>query len=153
VSAELRAAVTEQIHKQHNRILRNEYSLLELVGNERDHLADFAEGFMSLWPRVEEQWQSATVNDGTQRMMQALFTSFMLAIDEESTQQQMRAAGIEAPPALSDFIDQTADELMVGNKSQSLNPFKGVGRNDLCPCQSGKKFKFTCNFKFSLGLF
>ncbi|MCF8779025.1 SEC-C domain-containing protein [Vibrio sp. IRLE0018] len=154
VSAELRAAVTEQIHKQHNRILRNEYSLLELVSDKRDNLADFAEGFMSLWPRVEEQWQSAIVNDGTQRMMQALFTSFMLAIDEEGTQQQMRAAGIEAPPALSDFIGQmdlminevalAADELMVGNKSQSLNPFKGVGRNDPCPCQSGKKFKQCC---------
>lgn len=87
-------------------------------------------------------------------MMQALFTSFMLAIDEEGTQQQMLAVGIEAPPALSDFIDQmdlminevalAADELMVGNKSQSLNPFKGVGRNDPCPCQSGKKFKQCC---------
>lgn len=154
VSAELRAAVTEQIHKQHNRILRNEYSLLELVGNERDNLADFAEGFMSLWPVVEAQWQSAVVNDGTERMMHGLLTCFMLAIDEEQTQKQMIEAGIIAPPALADFIDQldlminevalAADELMVGNKSQSVNPFKEVGRNDPCPCQSGKKFKQCC---------
>ncbi|MDW1501751.1 SEC-C metal-binding domain-containing protein, partial [Vibrio sp. YT-19(2023)] len=37
-----------------------------------------------------------------------------------------------------------ADELMVVNKSQSLNPFKDVGRNDPCPCESGKKFKQCC---------
>ena len=24
------------------------------------------------------------------------------------------------------------------------NPFKGVGRNDPCPCGSGKKFKKCC---------
>ena len=35
-------------------------------------------------------------------------------------------------------------ELMVGNKAQSLNPFKGIGRNDPCPCESGKKFKQCC---------
>ena len=30
-------------------------------------------------------------------------------------------------------------------RSQRLeNPFKGVGRNDLCPCGSGKKFKKCC---------
>jgi uncharacterized protein YecA (UPF0149 family) len=26
----------------------------------------------------------------------------------------------------------------------SVNPFKGVGRNDPCPCGSGKKFKKCC---------
>ncbi|MDG2733454.1 SEC-C metal-binding domain-containing protein, partial [Vibrio parahaemolyticus] len=25
-----------------------------------------------------------------------------------------------------------------------LNPFKGIGRNDPCPCASGKKFKQCC---------
>ncbi len=63
----------------------------------------------------------------------------------------MRDAGIETPPALTDLVDQLdlmvgevalgADELMVGNKAQSLNPFKGIGRNDLCPCESGKKIQ------------
>jgi uncharacterized protein YecA (UPF0149 family) len=26
----------------------------------------------------------------------------------------------------------------------AVNPFKGVGRNDPCPCGSGKKFKACC---------
>ncbi len=150
----IQPAVEEQIHKQHNRILRNEYSALELTEKDPEQLADFAEGFMSVWPLIEEQWQEVELNDGLQRMLQALLTTMMLAIDEESTQQHMRDAGIETPPALIDLVDQLdlmlvevalgADELMVGNKSQSLNPFKDVGRNDPCPCESGKKFKQCC---------
>ncbi len=150
----IQPAVEEQIHKQHNRILRNEYSVLELTNRESIPLADFAEGFMSVWPLIEEQWQDVELNDGLQRMLQALLTTMMLAIDETTTQQQMRDAGIETPPTLNDLSEQLdlmvaevalgADALMVGNKSQSLNPFKEVGRNDPCPCESGKKFKQCC---------
>nr|WP_319555053.1 SEC-C metal-binding domain-containing protein [uncultured Vibrio sp.] len=150
----IQPAVEEQIHKQHNRILRSEYSVLALTDNNPEQLADFAEGFMSVWPMIEAQWQGTDLNDGLQRMLQALLTTMMLAIDESATQQHMRDAGIENPPALSDLIDQLdlmisevafgADELMVGNKAKSLNPFKGVGRNDPCPCESGKKFKHCC---------
>ncbi|PFG55796.1 uncharacterized protein ATG66_2114 [Vibrio sp. ES.051] len=150
----IQPVVEAQIHTQHNRIQRNEYSLLELTGKEPEQLADFAEGFMSVWPMIEEQWQDAELNDGLQRMLQALLTTLMLAIDEASTQQQMRDAGIEIPPSLNDLVDQLdlmvsevalgADELMVGNKAQSLNPFKGIGRNEACPCESGKKFKYCC---------
>ncbi|CAH1609217.1 Protein export cytoplasm protein SecA ATPase RNA helicase (TC 3.A.5.1.1) [Vibrio jasicida] len=150
----IQPAVEEQIHKQHNYILRNEYSILELTDSNTEQLADFAEGFMSVWTIIEEQWHDVALNDGLERMLQALLTTMMLAIDEEQTQQQMRDAGIVTPPALSDFVDQLdlminevalgADELMVGKKSKSLNPFKGVGRNDACPCESGKKFKQCC---------
>jgi uncharacterized protein len=58
------------------------------------------------------------------------------------------------PPTLNDFIDQidlmiaevaqAADEAMTGAKSQSVNPYKNIGRNDECPCGSGKKFKQCC---------
>ena len=87
-------------------------------------------------------------------MLQALLTTMMLAIDEEQTQAQMKEAGIETPPALNDFLGQldlminevaqAADEAMVGAKAQSVNPFKDIGRNDNCPCGSGKKFKQCC---------
>ncbi|MFZ3462955.1 SEC-C metal-binding domain-containing protein [Vibrio harveyi] len=150
----LQPVIEEQIHKQHNYILRNEYSIFALTNDDSDQLADFAEGFMSVWSMIEEQWHDVVLNDGLERMLQALLTTMMLAIDEEQTQQQMRDAGIETPPALMDFIDQLdlminevalgADELMVGKKSKSLNPFKDVGRNDPCPCDSGKKFKQCC---------
>ncbi|MGR5408883.1 SEC-C metal-binding domain-containing protein [Vibrio sp. PNB22_8_1] len=150
----IQPAVEAQIHKQHNYILCNEYSILALTESRTDQLADFAEGFMSVWSMIEEQWQGVELNDGLQRMLQALLTTMMLAIDEDQTQQQMRDAGIEIPPTLADLVDQLdlminevalgADELMVGKKSKSLNPFKEVGRNDLCPCESGQKFKQCC---------
>ena len=150
------AMVTEQINRQHNLIQRSEYLLTEVLaeGDFNDQLADLSEGFMMVWPTVEEQWQQTNVADGTLRMLQAMLTTFMLAIDEEQTQQQMLAAGLENPPALADLVGQVdlmvsevalaADEAMLGNKSQSVNPFKGIGRNDPCPCESGKKFKQCC---------
>lgn len=156
---EHKAVFIEHINKQHNLLQRSEYVLSELVSQngltDLDLLADFAEGFMTLWPTIEMQWQDIELGDGTVRMLQALLTTFMLAIDEEQTQAQMRAAGIETPPSVMDFIDQldvmvmevslAADEAMLGAKAQSVNPFKDIGRNDPCPCQSGKKFKQCCS--------
>ncbi len=153
---DVRKLVEEHITHQYHVLKRNEYSLTELFDSQekREQLADVAEGFMTLWPTVEEQWQDVQIGDGTVRMMQAMLTSFMLAIDEEQTQAQMKASGIETPPSLTDFVDQldlmiaevahAADEVMVGAKSQSVNPFKDIGRNDECPCGSGKKFKQCC---------
>jgi hypothetical protein len=41
---------------------------------------------------------------------------------------------------------------LIGARSQRLeNPFKGVGRNDPCPCGSGKKFKKCCLAAVGLG--
>ncbi len=153
---QVRKPIEEHITQQYTYLKANEYSLLALLDEalKEEQLADLAEGFMTLWPTIEEQWQDVPVGDGTLRMLQALLTSFMLAIDEVQTQAQMREAGIETPPALHDFIEQldlmilevaqAADEAMVGAKSQSVNPYKQVGRNDLCLCGSGKKFKQCC---------
>lgn len=151
-----KGAIEAQINQQYSFLKRNEYSLLAMLdeGAKREQLADFSEGFMTLWPTIEEQWGDVNVGDGTLRMLQAMLTTFMLAIDEAQTQQQMKASGIEFPPSLEDFLDQidlmiaevaqSADEAMVGAKAQSVNPYKDIGRNDACPCNSGKKFKQCC---------
>ncbi|GAK87675.1 protein export cytoplasm protein SecA ATPase RNA helicase [Vibrio ponticus] len=153
---QLNKPVVGQINHQYSFLKRNEYSLLALVSGEQqaEKLADFAEGFMTLWPTIEPQWLETETNDGTLRMLQAMLTTFMLAIDEEQTQAQMQQAGIETPPALADLIEQidlminevaqAADAALVGNKGQSVNPYKEVGRNDPCTCGSGKKFKQCC---------
>ncbi|GLT19781.1 prepilin peptidase [Vibrio zhanjiangensis] len=152
----IKAEVEHHIHKQYACLKRNEYSVLSLLDvTQRDEqLADFAEGFMTLWPTIEGHWQETVSGDGSLRMLQALLTTFMLAIDEDQTQAEMKAAGIESPPALDDLVGQldlminevahAADEVMLGAKAQSVNPFKDVGRNDQCPCGSGKKFKQCC---------
>ncbi|NIY82136.1 SEC-C metal-binding domain-containing protein [Vibrio hepatarius] len=148
--------IEEHITHQYQLLKRNEYSLMALLEpqHQLEQLADVAEGFMTLWPTVEQQWQEVQVGDGTLRMLQAMLTTMMLAIDEEQTHEQMKAAGIETPPALADLIDQldlmiaevaqAADEAMIGAKSQSVNPFKDIGRNDPCLCGSGKKYKQCC---------
>jgi len=153
---ELNQLVVGQINHQYSYLKRNEYSLLDLAAGDTQaqQLADFAEGFMALWVTIEPQWLETNISDGTLRMLQAMLTTFMLAIDEEQTQVQMKQAGIETPPALADFIDQldlminevaqAADEALVGAKAQSVNPYKEIGRNDPCTCGSGKKFKQCC---------
>ncbi|WP_428772788.1 SEC-C metal-binding domain-containing protein [Vibrio sp.] len=154
-AAVLRPQVTEQIQAQYQALKSGQYSLLTLLDTSQpEQLADLAEGFMSVWPQLEPQWQQAQLADGTLRMLQALLTTFMLAIDEAQTREQMELAGIVPAPRLTDFVDQldvmvsevalAADELMHGSKAQSVNPFKQVGRNQDCPCGSGNKFKHCC---------
>lgn len=145
--------VEHQLLTQYQGLKGNHYSLHALVSAE-DGLAEVAEGFMQTWPYVEEKWAEQVLNDGTERMLQALLTTWMLAIDESQTQQQMRAAGIETPPSLSQLkpqlnlmineVAQAADAIQGSGHAQSVNPYKTVGRNDLCSCQSGKKFKHCC---------
>lgn len=151
---ELESVVVEQIHKQYQNLKSNEWDIFTLLGNDPEHFADFAEGFMTLWPAIEEQWQVAALNEGSTMMLQALLTSLMLAIDEEQTQLQMRDAGVEQIPSFAEMkpqlnlmineVTQAADALMVGSKANSVNPYKNIGRNDLCPCGSLKKFKKCC---------
>ncbi len=69
----LQPVIEEQIHKQHNYILRNEYSILALTNDDSDQLADFAEGFMSVWSMIEEQWHDTR---RAQRWLRAYVASF-----------------------------------------------------------------------------
>ena len=149
--AEVATLLVAHINKQHNLLQRSEYTISEL---DSESLSALAQGFMTVWPFVEPQYDNVALNDGALRMLHALLTTFMLAVDEEQTQAEMQAAGIEQPPTLSDLLPQldfmvtevalAADESMLGGKAQSVNPYKDIGRNDPCPCESGKKFKQCC---------
>ena len=50
--------------------------------------------------------------------------------------------------AMKDFIRQLnpkeLDRLVNGVQEPVINPYKGIGRNDPCPCGSGLKFKKCC---------
>ncbi|MGR6861922.1 SEC-C metal-binding domain-containing protein [uncultured Aliivibrio sp.] len=152
---EMIKSVSQQIEHQYLLLKRNEYEVTEVVNfDDLEQLTDFAEGFMTLWPTIEEQWSDLQVADGTTRMLSALLSTMMLAVDEEETHRQMTEAGIDTPPTLDqmlpkiDFMIQevamAADEYQIGYKGQKVNPYKNVGRNDTCPCESGKKFKKCC---------
>lgn len=154
----LKTLITDQINAQYHELKLNEYGLHAKLEQQEsgfdESLADFAEGFMTLWPTIEPFWQEVVTSDGSIRMLQALLTTLMLAIDEEQTHQQMKEAGFTDVPKLENMVKQldlmihevalAADEAMIGAKSQNVNPYKSIGRNEICPCGSGKKFKHCC---------
>lgn len=123
-------------------------------GTNQVALREFAQGFLAVWTFIEPNWQQQTVSDGTMRMLSALLTTLMLLVDEAQTLAQMEQAGVTGMPAPSELYAQlplmltevmmAADQLQIGAGAQAINPFKGIGRNDPCPCESGKKFKQCC---------
>lgn len=154
----LETLITDQINAQYHELKLNEYGLLSMLEQQDagfdEALADFSEGFMTLWPTIEPSWQEVATSDGSIRMLQALLTTLMLAIDEELTHEQMKQAGFTDLPKLENMVKQldlmihevalAADEAMIGAKAQNVNPYKDIGRNEICPCGSGKKFKHCC---------
>ena len=154
----LKTLITDQINAQYHELKLNEYGLLSMLEQQDsgfdEALADFSEGFMTLWPTIEPSWQEVATSDGSIRMLQALLTTLMLAIDEEQTHEQMKQAGFTDLPKLENMVKQldlmihevalAADEAMIGAKAQNVNPYKDIGRNEICPCGSGKKFKHCC---------
>lgn len=153
--AEQSKLLTIHFEQQYAYLMANEYDLMGLTDEDDAKLVEFAHGFLTVWQFAEAKWQEIVpINDGTLRMLQALITTQMLAIDEASTQAQMREAGIMHPPTwqhmkgqlpvMINEVAMAADSYMLGEKSQSVNPYKDVGRNDACPCGSGAKFKKCC---------
>ncbi|MCF7360752.1 prepilin peptidase [Vibrio diazotrophicus] len=154
----LKTLITDQINAQYHELKLNEYGLLSMLDQQDsgfdEALADFSEGFMTLWPTIEPSWQEVATSDGSIRMLQALLTTLMLAIDEEQTHEQMKQAGFTDLPKIENMVKQldlmihevalAADEAMIGAKAQNVNPYKDIGRNEICPCGSGKKFKHCC---------
>jgi len=154
----LKPLVVDQINAQYSELKLNEYGVHKWLEQQEcgffEALADFAEGFMTLWPTIEPSWLEVAVSDGSIRMLQALLTTLMLAIDEEDTHERMREAGFEQLPRLENMVKQldlmihevalAADEAMIGAKTQNVNPYRDTGRNQVCPCGSGKKFKHCC---------
>lgn len=156
--------LTQHFESQYAHLMACEYdvfSLLQINQNEshdqliNQQVQDFAEGFVTVWPVIESGWNEVdSLTDGTVRMMQGLLTTMMLIIDEEGTHAQMQQAGIEQPPLIADMLPQlglminevskAANDAMQGDQSVRVNPYKDIGRNDPCPCGSGKKFKQCC---------
>lgn len=48
------------------------------------------------------------------------------------------------PNYLARFSQRNADMKIIGQKTVEVNPRPKIGRNDPCPCGSGKKFKKCC---------
>ncbi|WEM41498.1 SEC-C metal-binding domain-containing protein [Photobacterium sp. DA100] len=154
-----KVSVLNHFELQYRHIKAGEYTLPEAVSFEHAGeltlaMQQFAEGFLAVWPYIEPNWAEQPLTDGTMRMLSALITTLMLMLDEDNTLAQMQEAGVTGMPAPAELYAQlplmltevvmAADELQQGNAAQAVNPYKETGRNDLCPCGSGKKFKQCC---------
>lgn len=151
--------ILNHFEMQYRMVKAGEYQLPDCLiwqqdGCDQIALREFAQGFLAVWTFIEPNWQQQTVSDGTMRMLSALLTTLMLLVDEAETLAQMAQAGVTGMPAASELYVQlplmltevmmAADQLQIGSGAQAINPFKGIGRNDPCPCESGKKFKQCC---------
>ncbi|MEC6908340.1 SEC-C metal-binding domain-containing protein [Photobacterium piscicola] len=151
--------ILNHFEMQYRMVKAGEYQLPECLIWQQDGvnqvaLREFAEGFLAVWVFIEPNWEQQTVSDGTMRMLSALLTTLMLLVDETETLALMEQAGVTGVPAPTELYAQlplmltevmmAADQLQIGSGAQAINPFKGIGRNDPCPCESGKKFKQCC---------
>ncbi|PSW21020.1 prepilin peptidase [Photobacterium sanctipauli] len=154
-----KTAILNHFEMQYRYIKAGEYVLPEQVSWQpeqgvTEELAQFAEGFLTVWPVIEPNWAEQPMSDGTMRMLSALLTTLMLMMDEASMLQQMEDAGVTGMPEPEALYAQlplmlpevvmAADEMQQGAAAQAVNPYKDTGRNDACPCGSGKKFKQCC---------
>ena len=68
--------------------------------------------------------------------------------DHEWEVQQEREGDTEYLDAMEDFLcslsPKELDHVLNGVQKPYVNPYAGIGRNDPCPCGSGKKFKKCC---------
>ncbi|WP_283130295.1 YecA family protein [Enterovibrio norvegicus] len=157
LSAEQKRNIMLRFEQQYVLLMKHEYALpseLSLESARAETHQAFAEGFLAVWPHIEPAWQEVTVSDGSRRMLSALMTTMLFLHDEKGTLAQMEEAGLSSLPSPEKYYQQlplminevalAADEVQQGSGARAVNPYKSVGRNDPCPCGSGKKFKKCC---------
>ncbi|MDD1781343.1 SEC-C domain-containing protein [Enterovibrio sp. ZSDZ35] len=157
ITIDQKKAVLMRFEQQYALLMRHQYTLPESLSLEGERSAEhqvFSEGFLAVWPHIEPAWQEVTVSDGSRRMLSALMTTMLFLHDEQGTLAQMQEAGLTSLPSPEKYYKQmelminevalAADEVQQGSGAQAVNPYKSVGRNDPCPCGSGKKFKKCC---------
>ncbi|MEZ8141776.1 prepilin peptidase [Enterovibrio norvegicus FF-33] len=160
LTAEQKRSIMLRFEQQYVALMKHEYALpdsLSLDEARNDEHQAFAEGFLAVWPHIEPAWREVTVSDGSRRMLSALMTTMLFLHDEKGTLAQMEEAGLASLPSPEKYYQQlplminevalAADEVQQGSGARAVNPYKSVGRNDPCPCGSGKKFKKCCGNK------
>ena len=74
------------------------------------------------------------------------YENFLKNAPKQTLHQDTSAFGAGAPPvkdkAASDVVSEAAQQLEKAKPVRSTGP--KVGRNDPCPCGSGKKYKQCC---------
>ena len=69
-----------------------------------------------------------------------MFTGMINDIRQETVRILFRVEVVEKPEEKKDLVVNTSEEI----KKASVKTENKVGRNDPCPCGSGKKYKQCC---------
>lgn len=123
--------------------------------NEETLLADLSEELQGRYPEfkveMEKRRRAAQAQAEAQAKMQrgpAASNAFDVMRRRQMIEEQERQAGATdaaakgKAPGGKPGQDSDAPKANVGPAARELGPeFRGVGRNDVCPCGSGKKFK------------
>jgi uncharacterized protein len=96
----------------------------------------FIDPFWLRFSDFKKALSSAIKNPGEPRFASSEFTLFGDTVEELSQWAAFRGEDAARSSEYPDLLE-LADE-------PYRNPFRGVGRNDPCPCGSGKKFKNCC---------
>jgi hypothetical protein len=99
------------------------------------------------WFRFEDfeaDLQRALAGNPVDRGVEREFELFEDTVAELSTWSYVEAE--EDRGEWGDDVERVADERLLWSPSEgpAVNPYRDVGRNDPCPCGSGKKFKKCC---------
>ncbi|WP_413112030.1 YecA family protein [Thaumasiovibrio sp. DFM-14] len=143
--------ISEHFQRQFGLIQRGEYVWCV---DDKQGLLELAHGFLAVWSVIEPTWQAVAVPDAILSVLSNVHLGMYLAVDEVETLAQMSHAGVDELPNVDVMLASlpmllpelvlAADELHQGSKAVAINPYKDVGRNDACPCGSGRKFKQCC---------
>jgi preprotein translocase subunit SecA len=67
---------------------------------------------------------------------------FKVQISKQEAEKELRRMQPLAQPVQLSGPEKEAGESQIANRKSQVDPmYKDVGRNDLCPCGSGKKYK------------
>jgi hypothetical protein len=106
---------------------------------ERAFKRRFVESYVMRFERFEEDLQRALEHPSAPGRQSDEFTLFGDTVEELSTW-----AAFDPDRKSGKERETSGGEAYWTPSVPAVNPFKGVGRNDPCPCGSGKKFKKCC---------
>ena len=137
---------------------------LDSAGEPSPELSDFALGVVQGYGWLEQDWQAVfetlgaedTLADAEDLFANMLMSAMLLSnpqavremVESEGEEPPTSAEALEFFPAGLKFLARfgriMSDPEMMEPEQPHLNPDRDVGRNDPCPCGSGKKYKKCC---------
>ena len=91
-------------------------------------------------PLLEYQFESFTLFQNMLTKVREEITSLALKVEVVTERQQQQNIRLERPDLFSTMQDGDSP----AEKNRPVQKGHKIGRNDLCPCNSGKKYKYCC---------